>query len=68
MTPQDSEADNGTGPQPALASLASEAFCYLATTGWISGRPHTIEIWFALDGSTCTCSRVETAARTGSAT
>jgi deazaflavin-dependent oxidoreductase (nitroreductase family) len=22
-------------------------FCYLTTTGRVSGRPHTIEIWFA---------------------
>ncbi|CAN5263429.1 hypothetical protein BH18CHL2_BH18CHL2_03680 [soil metagenome] len=28
--------------------LAGEAFCYLTTTGRRSGRPHTIEIWFAL--------------------
>ena len=28
--------------------LAGEDFCYLTTTGRISGRPHTIEIWFAL--------------------
>lgn len=26
-----------------------EAFCYLTTTGRVSGNPHTIEIWFALD-------------------
>lgn len=32
--------------------LAGEAFCYLTTTGRISGRPHIIEIWFALDGQT----------------
>ncbi|MFN8533263.1 MAG: nitroreductase family deazaflavin-dependent oxidoreductase [Dehalococcoidia bacterium] len=25
-------------------------FCYLTTTGRRSGRPHTIEIWFASDG------------------
>jgi len=24
-----------------------EAFCYLTTTGRVSGRPHIIEIWFA---------------------
>jgi deazaflavin-dependent oxidoreductase (nitroreductase family) len=29
--------DEGTAP-----------FCYLTTTGRVSGRPHTIEIWFAL--------------------
>lgn len=27
----------------------NEAFCYLTTTGRVSGNPHTIEIWFALD-------------------
>jgi hypothetical protein len=28
----------------------AEPFCYLTTVGRVSGRPHTIEIWFALDG------------------
>lgn len=32
--------------------LTDEAFCYLITTGRISGRRHTIEIWFALNGQT----------------
>jgi deazaflavin-dependent oxidoreductase (nitroreductase family) len=27
-------------------------FCYLTTTGRVSGRPHTIEIWFALQART----------------
>ncbi len=35
-----------------LHSLAAEDFCYLTTAGRISGRPHTIEIWFSLDGRT----------------
>ena len=35
-----------------LEQLNDEDFCYLTTTGRISGRPHTIEIWFALDGKT----------------
>lgn len=35
-----------------LDLLADEAFCYLTTTGRRSGRPHTIEIWFALKGNT----------------
>ena len=30
----------------------SYAFCYLTTTGRVSGRPHTIEIWFARQGGT----------------
>ena len=35
-----------------LSALADEDFCYLTTTGRVTGRPHTIEIWFALDGPT----------------
>jgi deazaflavin-dependent oxidoreductase (nitroreductase family) len=35
-----------------LGALAGEDFCYLTTTGRVTGRPHTIEIWFALDGHT----------------
>jgi deazaflavin-dependent oxidoreductase (nitroreductase family) len=30
-----------------LKSLASEQYCYLTTTGRVSGKPHTVEIWFA---------------------
>jgi deazaflavin-dependent oxidoreductase (nitroreductase family) len=35
-----------------LSTLAMEPFCYLTTTGRGSGRPHVIEIWFALHGAT----------------
>jgi deazaflavin-dependent oxidoreductase (nitroreductase family) len=35
-----------------LQKLTEEDFCYLTTIGRISGRPHTIEIWFALFGQT----------------
>ena len=33
---------------------AAEQFCYVTTTGRVSGRPHEIEIWFAVapSGST----------------
>ena len=31
-----------------LRGLAEEDFCYLTTTGRVTGRPHEIEIWFAL--------------------
>jgi deazaflavin-dependent oxidoreductase (nitroreductase family) len=31
-----------------LRALADENFCYLTTTGRVSGRPHEIEIWFSL--------------------
>src|SRR5260370_8330717 len=37
---------------PELPILADADFCYLTTTGRVSGRPHTIEIWFALHGHT----------------
>ena len=33
-------------------SLASESYCYLTTTGRVSGKPREIEIWFGLDGDT----------------
>ena len=35
-----------------LHDLANEQFCYLTTTGQVTGRPHEIEIWFGLDGET----------------
>jgi deazaflavin-dependent oxidoreductase (nitroreductase family) len=35
-----------------LQHLASESFCYLTTIGRRTGRLHTIEIWFALNGTT----------------
>jgi deazaflavin-dependent oxidoreductase (nitroreductase family) len=33
-----------------LAKLAAEDYCYLTTTGRVSGKPHEIEIWFGVDG------------------
>lgn len=35
-----------------LQQIANEEYCYLTTIGRVSGKPHRIEIWFALDGST----------------
>jgi deazaflavin-dependent oxidoreductase (nitroreductase family) len=32
--------------------LNEEQYCYLTTTGRVSGKPHTIEIWFAREGTT----------------
>lgn len=32
--------------------LEQAAVCYLTTKGRITGRPHTIEIWFALESGT----------------
>ena len=33
---------------PDLRPFVGEEFCYLTTTGRVSGRPHEIEIWFSL--------------------
>ena len=33
-------------------SLADEDYCYLTTTGRMSGEPRKIEIWFGLEGDT----------------
>jgi len=35
-----------------LQQFADTDFCYLTTRGRVSGREHTIEIWFALRGHT----------------
>jgi deazaflavin-dependent oxidoreductase (nitroreductase family) len=37
---------------PAYAQFAADDFCYLTTIGRVTGRPHTIEIWFAQHGDT----------------
>ncbi len=39
---------------PDLVALANEDFCYLTTTGRVTGRPHEIEIWFSLVPETLT--------------
>lgn len=35
-----------------LHEFATEDFCYLTTAGRVSGRPHEIEIWFAIEDRT----------------
>ncbi len=35
----------------SLSQLAKEEYCYLTTTGRVSGKPHEIEIWFALQNT-----------------
>jgi deazaflavin-dependent oxidoreductase (nitroreductase family) len=35
-----------------MNELAAESYCYLTTTGRVSGEPREIEIWFGLGGST----------------
>lgn len=33
-------------------ALGREDYCYVRTTGRVTGKPHEIEIWFGLDGET----------------
>lgn len=33
-------------------ALGREDYCYVTTTGRVTGRPHEIEIWFALQDTT----------------
>lgn len=35
-----------------LDNLKNEDYCYLTTTGRITGKPHQIEIWFGLNEDT----------------
>ena len=35
-----------------LSQLSAEDYCYLTTTGRVSGKPHEIEIWFGAQNST----------------
>ncbi|HEU5011529.1 MAG TPA: nitroreductase family deazaflavin-dependent oxidoreductase [Roseiflexaceae bacterium] len=35
-----------------IQQYADDDFCYLTTTGRVTGRPHEIEIWFALHENT----------------
>lgn len=39
------------GP-PSIIDLANEEYCYLTTTGRVSGEPREIEIWFGVIGTT----------------
>ena len=34
------------------SELAHEEYCYLTTTGRVTGNPHEIEIWFGLNNTT----------------
>ena len=35
-----------------LTQLSREEYCYVTTTGRVTGKPHKIEIWFGLNGRT----------------
>src|SRR5438132_375305 len=50
--PTDQLVEAGTKMTTNPQAFADESFCYLTTTGRVTGRPHTIEIWFALEGHT----------------
>lgn len=34
-----------------LNTFANEDYCYLTTTGRVTGKPHEIEIWFGLNAN-----------------
>ena len=36
----------------SLEQLKDEEYCYLTTTGRVTGNPHEIEIWFGLNDKT----------------
>jgi deazaflavin-dependent oxidoreductase (nitroreductase family) len=44
-------SDKNTQPTAVLANLAKEDYCYLTTTGRVTGKPHQIEIWFGLQNT-----------------
>lgn len=35
-----------------LSNLSAEEYCYLTTTGRVTGKPHEIEIWFVIHDNT----------------
>jgi deazaflavin-dependent oxidoreductase (nitroreductase family) len=40
------------GMNTILSRLSSEDYCYLTTTGRVTGKPHEIEIWFGIRDDT----------------
>lgn len=47
QSPQTGGFEEEPPDEEELHSLSDEEFCYLTTTGRITGLPHEIEIWFA---------------------
>ena len=43
---------NSRNVKPLPSQMSKEEYCYLTTTGRVSGRPHEIEIWFGVQDST----------------
>ena len=44
-------SDKNTQLATLLANLAKEDYCYLTTTGRVTGKRHEIEIWFGVQNS-----------------
>jgi deazaflavin-dependent oxidoreductase (nitroreductase family) len=47
----DEQKDESDDMKTVLARLTGEEYCYVSTTGRVTGKPHTIEIWFGLNGN-----------------
>jgi deazaflavin-dependent oxidoreductase (nitroreductase family) len=47
----DPSSKNTQAVADLLANLTKEDYCYLTTTGRVTGKPHQIEIWFGLQNS-----------------
>jgi deazaflavin-dependent oxidoreductase (nitroreductase family) len=46
------QPDHSEDMQALLSRLGKEEYCYVTTTGRVTGKPHKIEIWFGLHGHT----------------
>ena len=44
--------DQNDGIAADVSALAREEYCYVTSTGRVTGRPHRIEIWFGMQGKT----------------
>jgi deazaflavin-dependent oxidoreductase (nitroreductase family) len=47
----DQSGDSLQGIEVLLSRLTKEDYCYLTTTGRVTGHPHEIEIWFGVQNS-----------------
>ena len=47
----DASGQSMQGLVDLLSLLAKEDYCYLTTTGRMTGKPHEIEIWFGVQNS-----------------
>jgi deazaflavin-dependent oxidoreductase (nitroreductase family) len=52
--------------EAALGDAADDDYCYLTTRGRVSGQPHEIEIWFAVDRASGTTLHMLAGARDAS--